>query len=304
MAGKLYLGDKQITPVIIINEGDTSSGKKYGIPIDLFVGDIDESGTLQSPSFEGDIIMEGVTSIGMNALSALCMNLSSTSSFNFTVKDVESVTTNSFFNTFAFYTGIQDVTFSDLLRAGDSSFRNAFYTSTITSLEFPKLSYITDQSTFQEMCLNSVSLTKAHFPELTNAEISSFQSTFKGCTLLKDVDLSKVITAAGKSFYQTFYDCKVLEEVEFTSLVSIDSQAFQGTFAGCTKLKKVSFPALQTIASNAFYDLNTNESLCFFNCLQSDLEIHFPAAMQARIESTSGYSRKWGATNATILFDL
>jgi hypothetical protein len=33
-------------------------------------------------------------------------------------------------------------------------------------------------------------------------------------------------------------------------------------------------------------------------------EIHFRADAQATIEATSGYSDKFGATNATIYFDL
>ena len=33
-------------------------------------------------------------------------------------------------------------------------------------------------------------------------------------------------------------------------------------------------------------------------------EIHFPAAIKSKIEALTGYSDKWGATNATIYFDL
>jgi hypothetical protein len=58
----------------------------------------------------------------------------------------------------------------------------------------------------------------------------------------------------------------------------------------------MSFPKLQEIDSSA---LNKMFSSC-----NNLAEIHFRADMQTTVEALNGYSSKFGATNATIYFDL
>ena len=63
----------------------------------------------------------------------------------------------------------------------------------------------------------------------------------------------------------------------------------------------ISFSALTSIESDAFG--NTSPTYIFSGCT-SLTEIHFRADMQATIEAMTGYANKWGASNATIYFDL
>ena len=63
-------------------------------------------------------------------------------------------------------------------------------------------------------------------------------------------------------------------------------------FYNCTALTTVSLPEATSIGNYAF-------SKC-----TALTEIHFSAANQATIEALSSYSSKFGATNATIYFDL
>ena len=97
------------------------------------------------------------------------------------------------------------------------------------------------------------------------------------------------------------YACK-----ESDSLISIDlsnlttisgSGACNQMLYDCSKLPSVSFPKLQEIA-------NSDSLNNMFQKCTALTEIHFRADMQATVEALTGYSSKFGATNATIYFDL
>ena len=68
-----------------------------------------------------------------------------------------------------------------------------------------------------------------------------------------------------------------------------------------TDVQKIYFHGLTAINSGAF---GSNSTYYTFGSANALTEIHFPAALQADVEAMSGYSAKWGATNATIYFDL
>ena len=72
------------------------------------------------------------------------------------------------------------------------------------------------------------------------------------------------------------------------SLTSIGNSAF----SYCYSLTSIDLPAATSIGASVF-------SAC-----TKLTEIHFAAANKAKIEANSYYSSKWGATNATIYFDL
>jgi len=57
-------------------------------------------------------------------------------------------------------------------------------------------------------------------------------------------------------------------------------------------LPAIDLPACTSVGDYAFYDCSTLSA------------IHFAAANQATIEALSGYSSKFGASSATIYFDL
>ena len=72
-------------------------------------------------------------------------------------------------------------------------------------------------------------------------------------------------------------------------------------FSWCSALSKVSFPKLTSLQHSSVLQAGSSG---MFNGCNALTEIHFRADMQATIEKQIGYSSKFGATNATIYFDL
>ena len=89
----------------------------------------------------------------------------------------------------------------------------------------------------------------------------------------------------------TFYNCTSLVSVSLPKATLFESN---GAFYGCSSLPSISFPNVTR------FNMATST---FYGCTALT-EIHFRADMQATVEALSGYSSKWGATNATIYFDL
>lgn len=126
---------------------------------------------------------------------------------------------------------------------------------------------------------------------------------FNGCTGITSVDLSS-LTAVSGDFAMTgcFQSCTGLTSVDLSSLTTLSgSTPMSNCFNGCIGLTTISFPALTSISNDAFGEYSWDY---IFSGCTSLTEIHFRADMQATIEALPGYADKWGATNATIYFDL
>ena len=85
-----------------------------------------------------------------------------------------------------------------------------------------------------------------------------------------------------------FNGCTSLTSIDLPNVTSIDSSAFRS----CTSLTSIDLPNVTSIGINAFYGCSKLTA------------IHFSAANKSKIEANSYYSNKWGATSATIYFDL
>jgi len=143
----------------------------------------------------------------------------------------------------------------------------------ITSLSFPDLTLVAGNYSLQQICYSCSHLTSVLFPSLKKISGgSSFSASFQGCTLLASVSLPN------------------LEEIS-------GSGALGNAFRQCVSLTTISFPKLATIVPTGFAQST-------FNSCSNLAEIHFKSSAQSQVEATSGYSSKWGASNATIYFDL
>lgn len=116
---------------------------------------------------------------------------------------------------------------------------------------------------------------------------------------LVSVDISGLETIEGiRASTLMFASCAKLESITYDSLTTITGQySFSSVFSGCVSLARASFPSLVNVSADSW------SATTFQNC-SALTEIHFRADVQAAIEATTGYSSKWGATNATIYFDL
>lgn len=146
-------------------------------------------------------------------------------------------------------------------------------------------------------------------PSLTSVNLSSlttvsgenaFYEAFYNCKSLTSVDLSSLTTLSGRGALESAFDaCTALTSVDFSSLTTVSGyNSLYAAFARCSSLTSLSFPALTLsglqFGSSQFDDMIRGVTGC---------TIHFPAAVQAKIETTSGYPN-FGGTNTTVLFDL
>lgn len=94
-----------------------------------------------------------------------------------------------------------------------------------------------------------------------------------------------------------------LTDIQLDSLESVSgSSACSSMFATNSALEKAYFYSLTEVLTAGA--LGTSSSTCmFYNCTAMT-ELHFRADAQAVIEGLTAYQYKFGATNATIYFDL
>ena len=85
-----------------------------------------------------------------------------------------------------------------------------------------------------------------------------------------------------------FRNCSSLTSIDLPNVTSIGSNAFDS----CSSLTSIHLPKVTSIGRNAFAHCSSLTS------------IHFAAKNKETIEILSGYSSKFGATKATIYFDL
>lgn len=146
-------------------------------------------------------------------------------------------------------------------------------------------------------------------PSLTSVDLSSltavsgnnaFNYAFGYCGKISSINLSSLTTVSGTgSFNNAFYYCDALTSVDFSSLSTLSgSQALYSAFSNCHKIKSLSFPALTVDSFGSAVDQFDNMLSGVTGCT-----VHFPASIQAKIETMKGYPN-FGGTNTTVLFDL
>ena len=258
-----------------------------------------------------------------------CTSLTSVSLDNFTGENPSTNAWGSMFSK-AFYgcTSLTTVSFPELTHIASSMFNEAFTNcSALASLSFPKAT-AAGSNAFQKAAQTGCSsLASASFPELLTVEGNAFVNAFDGCASFTTFSAPKLHTAGRYSFnyafkgtgltsisfpaLATFTDAYVFERAftNCTSLTSVTFDAlenfpnnnysyFSNAFSGCSSLASVSFPAL-TVAGLGSYNYHFSGMLA--GC--TGITLHFPAALQTRIASMTGYPN-FGGTNTTVLFDL
>lgn len=131
------------------------------------------------------------------------------------------------------------------------------------------------------------------------------QSIFASCPSLTSVDVRKIVGIASTPtlanaapLRNSLSGNEGVTTLDFASLTSVSRHGLAQTAAGCVNLANVYFRSIKTIAAdNVFVSFASNVGNCTF---------HFPANMQATIETMSGYSTTapFGALAGTVLFDL
>lgn len=130
---------------------------------------------------------------------------------------------------------------------------------------------------------------------------NALEYAFYYCKNITSIDLSSLRTVDVVGLSYAFYNCTGITSVDLSSLQSVGSNGLSSAFYGCTGITTISFPSLTDVRTNSFCSASYNYT---FRSCTALTEIHFRADMQATIEAMTGYADKWGATNATIYFDL
>ena len=139
------------------------------------------------------------------------------------------------------------------------------------------------------------------FPDLTNIGINSMYFCFNGCSSLTSVDLSAVENISSNGMSNCFDNCGSLTSVDLSALTTVGNSGMQYCFSNCVSLTTISFPSLINVQTDSFGSASYN--YCFRSC-RALTEIHFRADAQTAIEAMTGYADKFGATGASLIFDL
>lgn len=195
---------------------------------------------------------------------------------------------------------LESVNFPALETIGENGLKQAFdFSNNITEALFPKLKTIGDYG-LQDGFTPADKMTNIDFSSLETVGEYGMNRCFSAGTAttptkIQIVSFPKLKKIGYMGLGSCFWYGTSITAASFNALEEVDDYGLSSAFYGCTRLTTISFPKLITIGSAAFYTAFTNSGVT---------EIHFRSDMMANISAQSGYSEKFGATNATIYFDL
>ena len=278
---------------------------KYGVSIDNLLGNVDADGQLSVP-YSGFVFNgAGIKSLGENALAykfATSDTYKCSPVTKILLPDLLQASTASLTyvaNQARFLIEVDLGLITDI--SSSSALKNAFGSAqSLATVRAPNVVTISGGFACQN-AFEFTSLTRNAFPNLTTISgDSACKYMYRGCTF-NTLGLDNLTTISGASACQYMFNSLTIDVAEFPKLTTITgSQACRYWFQLST-VKKVYFPALTTVDTGVFGSSAGNGA--FASCSQLT-EIHFRADAQATIEAMSGYTVKWGASSASIFFDL
>ena len=237
---------------------------KYGAAVDSLLGDVNNNGVLQIPTWDTNLTFTGVENIAGSALHHKfynCTNIESISFPSLTTVSGGSAMQHAFHGC----TGITSVDLSALTTvSGDSGMASAFYGCTgITSVDLSALTTVSGGSGMANAFQGCTGITSVDLSALTTVSGSNaMNSAFSGCTGITSVDLS-ALTTVNESYamYSTFSGCTGITSVNLSSLTTVSgSNAMNSAFSGCTGITSVDLSALTTV--NESYAMYSTFSGC------------------------------------------
>lgn len=262
---RMYFGKTLMSPHTV-DEREVAK-VKFGMSVDNLLGDVDENGNYIAPTEEFVLDLTGVKHVSKYAFAYSFYKSAGLKKVFAT--DLETVEGSGFYFAFNSCEKLGEAVFGirEITIHDSYAFAYAFSGTSNVSPEFPFLRSVASLNTFQQ-AFGIIEPSKV-FPSLE--EITG-QSAFA-------------------DFARGFVDNLALfpKLKKITGSTSIYSSTFYSYSYYTTGIFK--FPEVTEITGYVFYSGFAGE-------------IHFAAANQAAIEACEGYANKWGATNATIYFDL
>ena len=192
---------------------------------------------------------------------------------------------------FAYCSSLKTVNLPVATSIGD----NAFLGCSLTTVSLPKVTSVGSYAFLRCSITNAVNLPAATYLDayvfmrgyvksVSLPVATTLQGTFYYCYTVTTVSAPKATTVKN----ETFWACPQLTSVDLSSVTTIQNSAFYK----CPKLTTINLPKATSIGDSAFGDCSNLTA------------IHFASTNESKITALSGYSNKFGATNATIYFDL
>lgn len=279
--------------------------RKFGVSIDNVLGNVDENGNYVNPTESFVFDGSGIKKVDLYGFAyAFYHNNAIT---KLLLPDLESITVESFQSVAesAYYLteiDIGNVTYNNA-SSWQSAFRNCFRLTTVKGIS--GWTTIPLQNACEKMFEGCEALQNTGLSSLTTIDgANSCKEMYKTCISLTHTGLNNLTTIAGPySCQYMFQGCTNITNIGLDALREInDNYCCQYMFSGCTALTRADFPSLVTVVGNRALGSSTFGGI--FDKCTNITEIHFRADAQATIEALDGYANKFGATNATIYFDL
>lgn len=280
----LYIGDKPVGLMKVVKDTEYINKTKFGASIDNILGSVNESG-VYTPARE-----------------LFTIDLSGIKEFKATswLVDGQYVYTHGIKYRFYGLANLRGtVDLSSLEEAmTTNSLEGAFCYTGISEVILPKngKDNIYMPNSFQNCPL----LKRVVYNQTVFGDNITLTAAFLGCKNLEEIIGFENITKINKSTGGLFQRCEKLQYLDTSGLQEI-SASCDNMLSYCTALVRLDFPSLISVIPKAFA---TASYLSMLQGCTALTEIHFRADMQATIEALNQYSNKWGATNATIYFDL
>ena len=199
---------------------------KYGASLDVWLGDIDENGVLQSPTL---------------------------SAFEFNSDKIRAFTVQGAAPIKSFASKVNRVNLPNLLSVGSYSMWQAFKGSTVlSSVNLSALTTV-DEGGMLYAFQNCTGLKAVNFPALTTVGTQALQTALNGCTSLQVVNMSSLSSVTGtQALGQMCKGCTSLISINLDNLVV--AAGMDSMLNGCTSLEYVSMPNLTSITTTGAGD--------------------------------------------------
>lgn len=244
--------------------GEVVDKTKFGVSIDDIFGNVDADGMYVAPTEPFVLDLSGVKSVKADAFTGA-----------FVARPVSRVVAN------------------DIISVGDRAFKNSFADNPNgLVVNFDGLEQIETREVFYTAFVYAKSLT-ASFAKLKKVSGASvFREAFRDKKIIPDEVFPALEEISGTDAFTQFGQFVRDDVITFGKVKKVvgSSASYNATFI-FYQMVIWHFPSAIDFSGYIFYSTGAKE-------------IHFAAANQAAIEACAGYTNKWGATNATIYFDL
>lgn len=214
-----------------INSISTGGGvvNKFGVTIDNLLGTPINGELGTGSDTDGDIVFDGVESLGDFALCAFMINRNNFT-HNVSFPDLIAIEgENALWDAFYKCANMGTVSFPVLTNIdGDSCLYYAFRGCPFTTFTFPSLKIVNGIQPMQGAFYQCNNLVNVFFPNIEEIGNSAFVQCFNACTSLRDVYLSSSITSVSNSaFTHMFRGCS-----NVNLHLPVSMQSIIGTFTG------------------------------------------------------------------------